>query len=219
MSHDEESAAETPVDNSPRFRPETAPASTLVHAGLRKEEPKKKSSTDGDIKCKTQVIHSPRPRTPPREAAAAPVDNSPREAAAAPVGSSPRIKPRMLRVLAATDLVRKWLEDFAERRVRDFVPEVCRIAVRITGGTEDDYWVWMKIANRNIDSFMGVLAEFEYDCQRADGRIPRNKVAAFQARLNRVLPKPPPSDPRTTNHAPRKSRRSHRARALARVEK
>ena len=86
--------------------------------------------------------------------------------------------------------LRRWLERLEAEGIQDPVPIVVSHAVKVTHGTKDDRNKWMKIANRGINSFMGVLAEFEYDLEKPDMPRLRNPVAAFQARLNRVLPFP-----------------------------
>ena len=86
--------------------------------------------------------------------------------------------------------LRRWLAKLEAEGIQDPVPIVVSHAVEVTHGTVDDRNKWMKIANRNINSFMGVLAEFEYDLEKPDMPRLRNPVAAFQARLNRVLPFP-----------------------------
>ena len=86
--------------------------------------------------------------------------------------------------------LRRWLEKLEAEGIQDPVPIVVGRAVKVTHGTKDDRNKWMKIANRGINSFMGVLAEFEYDLEKPDMPRLRNPVAAFQARLNRVLPFP-----------------------------
>ena len=84
--------------------------------------------------------------------------------------------------------LRRWLEKLEDEGIQDPVPIVVDQAVKVTHGTKDDRNKWMKIANRGINSFMGVLMEFEYDLEKPDMPRLRNPVAAFQARLNRVLP-------------------------------
>ena len=86
--------------------------------------------------------------------------------------------------------LRRWLEKLEAEGIQDPVPIVVNHAVKVTHGTKDDRNKWMKIANRGINSFMGVLAEFEYDLEKPDMPRLRNPIAAFQARLNRVLPYP-----------------------------
>ena len=86
--------------------------------------------------------------------------------------------------------LRRWLEKLEAEGIQDPVPIVVSHAVEVTHGTVDDRNKWMKIANRNINSFMGVLAEFEYDLEKPDMPRLRHLPSAFQARLNRVLPFP-----------------------------
>ena len=89
-----------------------------------------------------------------------------------------------------TDLrILKWQDRLFAAGIVDPVPSAVREAVEVCGGTEDDYRQWMKIANRNFNSFIGVLMEFEYELEKPDGNTLRNRPAAFQSRLNRVLPK------------------------------
>ena len=88
----------------------------------------------------------------------------------------------------AKSRLRRWLAKLEAEGIQDPVPIVVSHAVEVTHGTVDDRNKWMKIANRGINSFMGVLAEFEYDLEKPDMPRLRNPVAAFQARLNRVLP-------------------------------
>ena len=86
--------------------------------------------------------------------------------------------------------LRRWLEKLEAEGIQDPVPIVVNYAVELLHGTKDDRRKWMKIANRGINSFMGVLAEFEADLKHPNmGRL-HNPIAAFQARLNRVLPYP-----------------------------
>ena len=86
--------------------------------------------------------------------------------------------------------LRRWLEKLEAEGIQDPVPIVVDQAVKVTHGTKDDRNKWMKIANRGINSFMGVLMEFEYDLEKPDMPRLRNLPSAFQARLNRVLPFP-----------------------------
>ena len=86
--------------------------------------------------------------------------------------------------------LRRWLEKLEAEGIQDPVPIVVDQAVKVTHGTKDDRNKWMKIANRGINSFMGVLMEFEYDLEKPDVPRLRNLPSAFQARLNRVLPYP-----------------------------
>ena len=84
--------------------------------------------------------------------------------------------------------LRRWLEKLEAEGIQDPVPVVVGHAVKVTHGTKDDRNKWMKIANRGINSFMGVLMEFEYDLEKPDMPRLRHLPSAFQARLNRVLP-------------------------------
>ena len=86
--------------------------------------------------------------------------------------------------------LRRWMEKLEAEGIQDPVPIVVDQAVKVTHGTKDDRNKWMKIANRGINSFMGVLMEFEYDLEKPDMPRLRNLPSAFQARLNRVLPYP-----------------------------
>ena len=86
--------------------------------------------------------------------------------------------------------LRRWQEKLEAEGIQDPVPIVVGRAVKVTHGTKDDRNTWMKIANRGINSFMGVLMEFEYDLEKPDMPRLRNLPSAFQARLNRVLPYP-----------------------------
>ena len=49
--------------------------------------------------------------------------------------------------------------------------------------------MWLKIANRGLNTFLLALMDFEYDLERHTNHPLRNPRAAFQTRLNRVLPK------------------------------
>ena len=82
-----------------------------------------------------------------------------------------------------------WLERLDAKGFQDPVPPTVDEAVRVTGGTDDDRLQWMKICNRGLNTFLGVLMEFEYDLEKHTNHPLRNPAAAFQARLNRVLPK------------------------------
>ena len=82
-----------------------------------------------------------------------------------------------------------WLERLDAEGFQDPVPPTVDEAVRVTGGTDDDRLMWLKIANRGLNTFLGVLMEFEYDLERHASHPLRNPCAAFQARLNRVLPR------------------------------
>ena len=82
-----------------------------------------------------------------------------------------------------------WLERLDAEGFQDPVPPTVDEAVRVTGGTEDDRQQWLKIANRGLNTFLLALMDFEYDLERHTDHPLRNPRAAFQARLNRVLPK------------------------------
>lgn len=84
--------------------------------------------------------------------------------------------------------LRRWVEKLEAEGIQDPVPIVVDQAVKVTHGTKDDRNKWMKIANRGVNSFMGVLMEFEYDLEKPDMPRLRHLPSAFQARLNRVLP-------------------------------
>ena len=82
-----------------------------------------------------------------------------------------------------------WQAQLEQEGVTDPVPFYVDMAVELCHGTPGDRRQWLKIANRNINSFTGVLSEFEVDLKNPNmGRL-RNPPAAFQNRLNRVLPK------------------------------
>ena len=97
---------------------------------------------------------------------------------------------RARRKAEAKSRLRRWMEKLEAEGIQDPVPVVVDQAVKVTHGTKDDRNKWMKIANRGINSFMGVLMEFEYDLEKPDMPRLRNLPSAFQARLNRVLPFP-----------------------------
>ena len=97
---------------------------------------------------------------------------------------------RARRKAEAKSPLRRWQEKLEAEGIQDPVPIVVDQAVKVTHGTKDDRNKWMKIANRGINSFMGVLMEFEYDLEKPDMPRLRNLPSAFQARLNRVLPFP-----------------------------
>ena len=97
---------------------------------------------------------------------------------------------RARRKAEAKSRLRRWLEKLEAEGIQDPVPIVVGRAVKVAHGTKDDRNKWMKIANRGINSFMGVLMEFEYDLEKPDMPRLRNLPSAFQARLNRVLPYP-----------------------------
>ena len=86
--------------------------------------------------------------------------------------------------------LRRWQEKLEAEGIQDPVPVVVNYAVALLHATASDRRKWMKIANRGINSFMGVLMEFEYDLEKPDMPRLRNLPSAFQARLNRVLPFP-----------------------------
>ena len=82
-----------------------------------------------------------------------------------------------------------WQARLEQEGVTDPVPFYVDMAVELCHGTPDDRRKWLKIANRGINSFTGVLSEFEVELNNPNmGRL-RKPAAAFQARLNRVLPK------------------------------
>ena len=82
-----------------------------------------------------------------------------------------------------------WQARLEQEGVTDPVPFYVDMAVELCHGTPGDRRQWLKIANRNINSFTGVLSEFEVDLKNPNmGRL-RKPAAAFQKRLNRVLPK------------------------------
>ena len=101
-----------------------------------------------------------------------------------------RRRAKALRKAKVKSRFRRWLEKLEVEGIQDPVPIVVDQAVRVTHGTTDDRNKWMKIANRGINSFMGVLMEFEYDLEKPDMPRLRHLPSAFQARLNRVLPYP-----------------------------
>ena len=97
---------------------------------------------------------------------------------------------RARRKAEAKSGLRRWLEKLEAEGIQDPVPIVVNYAVELLHATASDRRKWMKIANRGINSFMGVLSEFEADLKNPNmGRL-HNPIAAFQARLNRVLPFP-----------------------------
>ena len=97
---------------------------------------------------------------------------------------------RARRKAEAKSPLRRWQEKLEAEGIQDPVPVVVNYAVELLHATKDDRNKWMKIANRGINSFMGVLMEFEYDLEKPDMPRLRNLPSAFQARLNRVLPYP-----------------------------
>ena len=82
-----------------------------------------------------------------------------------------------------------WLQRLEAEGFQDPVPPTVDEAVRVTGGTDSDRLQWLKIANRGLNTFLGALMDFEYDLERHTKHPLRNPAAAFQARLNRVLPR------------------------------
>ena len=70
------------------------------------------------------------------------------------------------------------------------MPQYVSIAVDLCHATDDDRLQWMKIANRNINSFIGVVEDFAIDLEKPSMSRLKNPSAVFQTRLNRVLPKP-----------------------------
>ena len=82
-----------------------------------------------------------------------------------------------------------WLQRLDAEGFQDPVKPTVDEAVRVTGGTDDDRLQWMKICNRGLNTFLGALMDFEYDLERHTKHPLRNPPAAFQARLNRVLPR------------------------------
>ena len=101
-----------------------------------------------------------------------------------------RRRVKALRKTEVKSRLQHWLEKLEDEGIQDHVPIVVDQAVKVTHGTKDDRNKWMKIANRGINSFMGVLMEFEYDLEKPDMPRLRHLQSAFQARLNRVLPYP-----------------------------
>ena len=101
-----------------------------------------------------------------------------------------RRRVRAERKAAAKSKIRRWLEKLEAEGVQDPVPQYVSIAVELCHGTKDDQLQWMKIANRNINSFMGVVEDFATDLENPSMSRLRHRPSAFQARLNRVLPKP-----------------------------
>lgn len=61
-------------------------------------------------------------------------------------------------------------------------------AVELLEATEDDRKLWLKMANRNLNSFLNVFLEFEIDLKEKGYKF-RSPIKAFQQRLNVVLPK------------------------------
>ena len=71
----------------------------------------------------------------------------------------------------------------------DPVPQLVDEAVRFCNASNEDRLIWLKICNRNPNSFLGVLMEFECDVEQHPECRLKSPAAAFQARLNRALPK------------------------------
>ena len=82
-----------------------------------------------------------------------------------------------------------WLQRVEDECISDPVPFYVGLALEICRGTDSDRLLWMSIANRGINTFANVLAEFETDLHNPNLRQPRHLPSAFQARLNRVFPK------------------------------
>ena len=97
---------------------------------------------------------------------------------------------RQKREVAAKSKILRWLEALEAEGVQDPVPQYVSIAVDLCHGTDGDRLQWMKIANRNINSFIGVVQDFAIDMEKPSMSRLQNPSAVFQARLNRVLPKP-----------------------------
>ena len=74
--------------------------------------------------------------------------------------------------------------------VADPVTQIVDEAVRFCDGTPADRLIWLKMCNRNCNSFLGVLMEFECDVESHPQHRLDSRVKALQARLNRVLPMP-----------------------------
>ena len=100
------------------------------------------------------------------------------------------MRARQGREVAAKSKILRWVERLEAEGVQDPVPQYVSIAVELCHGTEKDRLIWMKIANRNINSFMGVVEDFAIDLERPSMSRLKNPPAAFQKRLNRVLPLP-----------------------------
>ena len=83
-----------------------------------------------------------------------------------------------------------WLQRIEDEAIDDPVPFYVRLAMEICHAPESNRLLWMKIANRGINTFAGVLSEFDVDLKNPNLRRPRHLPSAFQARLNRVLPCP-----------------------------
>ena len=101
-----------------------------------------------------------------------------------------RRRERATREAKAKSKILQWLEKLEAEGVQDPVPQYVSIAVELCHGTDDDRLQWMTIANRNINSFIGVVEDFAIDLEKPSMSRLRNPPAVFQKRLNRVLPKP-----------------------------
>ena len=101
-----------------------------------------------------------------------------------------RRRARQMREVAAKSKILRWLEALEAEGVQDPVPQYVSIAVDLCHATDDDRLQWMKIANRNINSFIGVVEDFAIDLEKPSMSRLKNPSAVFQTRLNRVLPKP-----------------------------
>ena len=82
----------------------------------------------------------------------------------------------------------RWYERLTAEGIEDPVPKAVDYAIALTNGTNDDRGIWLKMCNRSLNTFLGVLMEFEFDLNRGRSQL-KNRSAAFQARLNRVLPR------------------------------
>ena len=100
------------------------------------------------------------------------------------------MRARQKREVAAKSKILRWLEALEAEGVTDPVPQYVAIAVELCNGTEDDRLIWMKMANRNVNSFIGVVEDFAVDLEKPSMSRLENPSAALQSRLNRVLPKP-----------------------------
>ena len=100
------------------------------------------------------------------------------------------MRARQKREVAAKSKILRWLEALQAVGVTDPVPQYVAIAVELCDGTEKDRLIWMKMANRNINSFIHVVEDFAIDMEKPSMSRLENPPAALQKRLNRVLPKP-----------------------------
>ena len=101
-----------------------------------------------------------------------------------------RRRVRQKREVAAKSKILRWLDALEAEGVQDPVPQYVSIAVELCHGTEKDRLIWMKMANRNINSFIAVVEDFAIDMEKPCMSRLQNPSAVFQARLNRVLPYP-----------------------------